>query len=144
MDAPDGGSELLPPHLPEVRFHVSGWVFGSAFGLLTVEPDSLTFVPSPLTRFVLRFSGRLVHRRKNVVLVSAPLFLGSLSIALQADAPDDALTVSPLIGARVNVTHGNLGLWPWQRRRARRVLLQAGFDVEVRRRWFPPLWWRVY
>jgi hypothetical protein len=125
------------------RFHVAGLVVGSGFGVLTVAPNVLTFDPGRLTRFVLRLSGRLVHRRRTVVVISNPLWVGGVVLALQADTAQDTVVSSPLLGRSFNVTHANLWIAPWQRSRVLSALRGAGLDVERRRRWLFSVWQRV-
>jgi hypothetical protein len=128
-----GEVPLVIPH----RFHVTGWVAGNAFGVLTVSSDAVTFEPGRLTRILLRLSGRLVHRDRRVVVILSPLHLGGATVALRADSGRDGLLNSAVLGP---VTHANLTVLPWQTSRIVSALRSAGFDVDRRRRWLFRFW----
>ena len=121
---------------PERRFRVAAFVRGSGFGRLTVSRETITFDPGPITRHLLGLRGSLVHRAERVVVVESPLMALGVHVVLRA-IRTDGLVRSPLLSRRMrDVSYAILSIYPWQTRRVLSAIRSAGFDVQLRRRWF--------
>lgn len=90
-------------------------------GRLTVAPDAIVLEPGALTRGYTKVD-RLTHNRRKVTMLKGRL-------------------MPPFINTRLVINDGNIvamaSLPGWSRRRLRRALRDAGFDIDERFGWMP-------
>lgn len=119
-------------------FWVRAWSKGNMSGRLKVEPGALTFTPGWTTRHILVAEGDLVHRKTQVWAAGR---LGAFELTLRSEQQADSIVWWSIDGAH-QLSWANVWAWPWQVRRLRKAIQEAGFEIVTTRqprvmRWRP-------